>query len=63
MIFSEKRKVIDEPTIVGKKESIEVGFVLFMENNTLTLECHDWGNDNIDENIRQENLAIEIIKL
>ncbi len=59
-IFPVNRKVISEPIIIGRTDNFNVGFVLFMENKALTIECHSWGDKNPTKNIRQEKLTIEI---
>jgi len=61
-IFPINRKVISNPMIMGKGENHDVGFVLFMQNRTLTIECHSWGEGNPPESIRQEKLVIKIIQ-
>ena len=59
-IFTVNRKVISEPIIIGRAPNYDVGFVLFMEKKTLTIECHSWGYKNPTKNIRQERITIEI---
>ncbi len=55
------RKVISKPTLIGETEDIQLGFVLFLENNTLTIECHGWGDKNPPENIRMKIIEIKEI--
>ena len=55
-----KRSVYDAPNVVGTRGEIRCGFVVFMEENELTLECHDWGGEEIPADIRDQALSISI---
>ena len=57
------RKTISEPTLFGRADNFEVGFLVFIENSKLTLECHSWGKENPPKTIREKTIAIEIIVL
>jgi hypothetical protein len=37
-----KRIVCDKPIVIGKADGITCGFIVFIENNQLTIECHSW---------------------
>ena len=58
-LFPTERKVISKPTLIGKTGDFTVGFLLFLENNALTLECHDWGDVNPPADIRRRKICIE----
>lgn len=60
-LFPIKRKVISEPTLIGEIEDIQIGFLLFLENNTLTIECHTWGDKNPPEDIRMRIIEINVM--
>lgn len=62
-ILPEDRKTISVPTLVGKGSNFEVGFLIFIENSKLTLECHSWGQNNPPETIREKLITIETIEL
>jgi hypothetical protein len=47
--------------LFGRADNFEVGFLIFIENSKLILECHSWGIENPPEIIRET--AIEIIEL
>ncbi len=53
-----ERVVCDEPMIIGKSAYTETGFVVFLENNELMLECHTWGEDSIPESYRDQDIEI-----
>lgn len=52
------RKTVSEPTLLGRAENLEVGFLIFIENSKLTLECHSWGAENLPETIREKSINI-----
>lgn len=52
-----KRHVFDEPIIIGTYSRGEVGFVVFVEEHTLMLECHGWG-DPVPSDIREHTMTI-----
>lgn len=52
------RIVCSKPTLVGEAENIKCGFVVFLENNELTIECHSWGELEIPENFREKNIQL-----
>lgn len=56
----EGRMTFSKPALFGKGDGVECGFVAFIENRELTLECHDWsGRDGgLPEDIRQRQLEI-----
>jgi len=55
------RVVISEPILSGRANEFNVGFVIYVENSKLVLECHSWGLANPPENCRDKQ--IEIIEL
>src|SRR5258708_7178198 len=44
-----QRIVCDKPWVVGKSQGVETGFIVFLENNELTLECHAWSQNSVPE--------------
>ncbi|HEY2409964.1 MAG TPA: hypothetical protein VGI10_28370 [Polyangiaceae bacterium] len=44
-IFPTERSVFSTPIVTGTFENITVGFVVFMHEHTLTLECHGFGDE------------------
>ncbi len=57
-----QRKVITEPFILGKVEGIQVGFILFLENKMLTIECHGWGVIDLPKDIRSKSMQLAALK-
>ena len=54
----EKRVVCHRPTLIGVSEGIETGFVIFLENHELTLECHSWGDETVPDNYRERHVEV-----
>jgi hypothetical protein len=49
----------DEPFLLGTSGSISCGFIVFLGNGELTLECHTWGAESVPEDFRTRRVAIE----
>lgn len=58
--LSADRTVCSKPTVMGQIGEVSCGFVLFIENHELTLECHSWGLVNIPDGFREEQVHITI---
>ena len=48
------RIVLDRPDIRGKLGGIDVGYVAFVENSELTLECYSYGQEILPKHRDQE---------
>jgi hypothetical protein len=53
-----KEETIHKPIVEGKIDDIDVGFLLYVDKNKITIECHSWGDKNPPENIRDLKLKI-----
>lgn len=53
------RIVCDKPLIVGRSGGIDCGFVVFLENGELTLECHPCGPEAMPQDFRARQVEIE----
>ena len=53
-----EKETISEPLVVGEFNNIHVGFILYVDKDTVTMECHGWGDKNPPENIREINLKL-----
>lgn len=51
----------DQPTVTGTLGDLLCGFVVYVENGELTLECHAWGAAEVPADIREQPLAIEVV--
>ncbi len=54
------RIVCTDPTVLGRCGNIRVGFVVFVENSELTLECHGWGLDELPLDFREHPVLISL---
>jgi hypothetical protein len=52
-----ERAVCSTPLLAGRAPDVDVGFVVFLENRELTLECHGWG-EAIPTDIRERALVV-----
>ena len=60
----EARFVCSRPILTGQTEDgIICGFVIFIENNRLTLECHEWGAKNIPADFREKSIKISVSEI
>ena len=53
------RMVLDRPTLSAVAAGCSCGFVIFVENGTLTLECHAWGDEELPDTVREQEFSIE----
>ena len=49
-----------EPVVQGKYGEITCGFVVFLANKNITLECHSWGEFDVPENFRDCDVKLLI---
>lgn len=54
-----ERIVLNEPIVLGRVGAIEVGFVVFVEDHELTLECHGWGEE-VPTDIRERDVEVSV---
>jgi hypothetical protein len=46
------------PAVVGNSGTVQCGFVAFLSNHELTLECHTWGPQDIPDDFRDQDVVI-----
>ncbi len=56
-----ERIVCDEPNVVGRSGNIQSGFIVFIENGELMLECYTWGEIVVPKNFREQHVIVEAI--
>ncbi|MBI3652809.1 MAG: hypothetical protein HY231_17435 [Acidobacteria bacterium] len=54
----QERLVCHEPIVTGSAKGVICGFVIFIENGQLTLECHSWGEFDVPEGFRDEEVQV-----
>ena len=58
--FNFKKETINKPILISENAEFNVGFLLFLDQNEIVLECHSWGESNPPENVRDLDLEISI---
>ncbi len=58
-----QRIVCDEPKVMGEWNKIQSGFLVFLGENELMLECHDWGGNDVPPNYRENDVLVSEIKI
>jgi hypothetical protein len=51
----------DRPLVMGKADGIVCGFVIFIEDGRLTIECHSWGELEVPEDYRDRDVQVAAI--
>jgi len=54
-----ERIVCDKPMLVGIFQEQEVGFIVFVENNSLCLECYNLSTKGVPESIRNGTVILK----
>jgi len=55
------RIVCHKPIVIGECSGIDTGFVVFIENGELTIECHCWVDKEIPKDYRDLNVQITVV--
>ena len=56
-----ERIVCDTPKLTGSVDGIISGFVVFIEDGELTIECHSWGDVDVPEWFRDRDVQVAAI--
>jgi hypothetical protein len=54
----EKPCTLSQPAVVGKAGNVQAGFVVFLGNGKLALECHTWGPVDVPADFRDREVTI-----
>ena len=54
----DERVVLDKPTLSGTAGDLLTGFVAFVENGEVTLECCSYGGEAVPENYRDFEVKV-----
>ncbi len=58
--LSVNRLVFNKPSVLGVgPDGLECGVIVFIEENTMTLECHPYTND-LPEDFREHEIKIQV---
>jgi hypothetical protein len=61
--FSQERHVYSKPIVIGEIPGAVVGFLVFIENGDLMLECHGWGADSVTKDIREMDVQVDRVTI
>ncbi len=61
-LIPETRNVIDDPNVIAEVGETSVGFVIFIENNELSIDAFPWGEANIPPDFRDRVERIQVGK-
>jgi hypothetical protein len=53
-----ERRTLSEPAILGNVGEIQAGFVVFLGDGELVLECHTWGPVAVPEDFRDRDVVV-----
>jgi hypothetical protein len=53
-----ERIVCDEPAVHGLSEGVATGFIVFLGDREMMLECHAWGPSDVPETYRGQSVEI-----
>jgi len=52
------RETLSHPFVVGEADGIACSFVVFLERDKLTFECHIWGVIDVPNDFRERNVVL-----
>lgn len=56
----EGRQTLSTPSVVGHADDIQCGFVVFLGEHELTLECHTWGEIDVPADFRERDVRVSV---
>ena len=54
-----ERKSLSDPPVAGVANEIQAGFVVYLGNAELTLECHTWGEVDVPPDFREMDVLVK----
>ena len=54
-----ERSTLSEPAVVGIARDVQAGFVAFIGDHELTLECHTWGSVDVPPDFRDQPVDVQ----
>ena len=52
------KQTLQVPAVEGAHGNVVAGFVVFLDDGELTLECHSWGPVDVPEDFRDQNVIV-----
>lgn len=60
--LASERLMLHHPLVIGIAGEVTAGFVAYIGNGTLTLECHTWGAVDVPADFRERPVAIALLR-
>jgi hypothetical protein len=57
-LLPEASSTASTPAVIGESGGLHCGFVVFLSNQGLTLECHAWSSEEIPKGFREGHVVI-----
>jgi len=54
-----ERRTLSVPPIIGTADDVVSGFIVFLGEHELTLECHTWGVVDVPADFRQRDVLVQ----
>jgi hypothetical protein len=54
-----EQRSLSDPPVAGISGEIQAGFIVYLGDNELTLECHTWGAVDVPSNFRELDVKIQ----
>ena len=61
-VLPSERSVYSYPPVVGNVGEIQAGFVTFVQDGELMLECHTWGAIDVPPDFRDMEVEVSILE-
>jgi hypothetical protein len=54
-----ERRSLSDPPVTGVSGEIQAGFIVYLGDNELTLECHTWGAVDVPSDFRDHDVQVQ----
>ena len=54
-----EKKSLSDPPVAGVADQIHAGFIVYLGDGELTLECHTWGAIDVPPDFREMNVLVK----
>jgi hypothetical protein len=59
-LLPEPRSVYNEPKVMGTSGDVEAGYLVFIQDHELMLECHTWGAVEVPASFREKQVQVSV---
>lgn len=57
-LLPQKQQTLSSPAVAGDSGDVRCGFVVFLGDHELVLECHTWGEVDVPADMREREVTI-----